>query len=267
MVRLGLVVVVALCPSCIIASSNSGSCGDGVVDDFEQCDDGNTVNGDGCSSTCQFELATITTSWTFKNVATNTVTGCPSGFANAAVTSQEIDASGKPIGSSVIDTFDCTALTGVTEGLPFGTYQSTIAITDTTGTTYATSLTSVVDLTMGDRTAPMQTILNDGGYFHFTWTLQGATSKSTLTCAQANNPDSIVIQTTSTSSVVSEDDFPCSDGDGFSEGFVAGTYAVAIGADTNHTPLGTPTALPGEAVGLQNAVTDLGMVVISIDNL
>jgi cysteine-rich repeat protein len=29
-----------------------GVCGDGHLDDGEQCDDGNTANGDGCSSTC-----------------------------------------------------------------------------------------------------------------------------------------------------------------------------------------------------------------------
>ncbi len=36
-----------------------GICGDGVVDTGlgEQCDDGNTVDGDGCSSTCQIEEA------------------------------------------------------------------------------------------------------------------------------------------------------------------------------------------------------------------
>ena len=31
------------------------SCGDGIVDAGEQCDDGNTANNDGCSSTCQTE--------------------------------------------------------------------------------------------------------------------------------------------------------------------------------------------------------------------
>ena len=30
-------------------------CGDGVTDSGEQCDDGNTVNGDGCSASCQIE--------------------------------------------------------------------------------------------------------------------------------------------------------------------------------------------------------------------
>ncbi len=30
-------------------------CGDGHLDDGEQCDDGNTANGDGCSATCEIE--------------------------------------------------------------------------------------------------------------------------------------------------------------------------------------------------------------------
>jgi len=34
-----------------------GVCGDGLVGGREQCDDGNTVGGDGCSSTCQIEGA------------------------------------------------------------------------------------------------------------------------------------------------------------------------------------------------------------------
>jgi cysteine-rich repeat protein len=33
-------------------------CGDGHLDAGEQCDDGNTVDGDGCSSTCQIEETT-----------------------------------------------------------------------------------------------------------------------------------------------------------------------------------------------------------------
>jgi cysteine-rich repeat protein len=31
-------------------------CGNGVLEGFEQCDDGNTVSGDGCSETCRFEV-------------------------------------------------------------------------------------------------------------------------------------------------------------------------------------------------------------------
>jgi cysteine-rich repeat protein len=36
-----------------------GSCGDGQVQPGEQCDDGNTVSGDGCNSQCRLECGTI----------------------------------------------------------------------------------------------------------------------------------------------------------------------------------------------------------------
>ncbi len=34
-------------------------CGDGVIDDAEECDDGNTISGDGCSSSCVHEEQSI----------------------------------------------------------------------------------------------------------------------------------------------------------------------------------------------------------------
>lgn len=44
---------------CAYASSTcdagSSGCGDGTIDDFEDCDDGNTISGDGCSSVCLAE--------------------------------------------------------------------------------------------------------------------------------------------------------------------------------------------------------------------
>jgi cysteine-rich repeat protein len=40
---------------CLTALIKNTKCGDGVVDAGEQCDDGNTVNGDGCSATCTLE--------------------------------------------------------------------------------------------------------------------------------------------------------------------------------------------------------------------
>jgi MYXO-CTERM domain-containing protein len=42
---------------CIVAVGKTGSglCGNGTVDTGETCDDGNTTDGDGCSSTCQDE--------------------------------------------------------------------------------------------------------------------------------------------------------------------------------------------------------------------
>jgi cysteine-rich repeat protein len=44
---------------CIVAIGKAaGTCGNGTVDPGEQCDDGNTTSGDGCSSTCQDETGT-----------------------------------------------------------------------------------------------------------------------------------------------------------------------------------------------------------------
>jgi len=36
-------------------------CGDGVTDDAEECDDGNTANGDGCNSSCMGEMPLLET--------------------------------------------------------------------------------------------------------------------------------------------------------------------------------------------------------------
>ncbi len=40
---------------CMKNDGSAAACGDGVVEAGEQCDDGNTTPGDGCSSTCQLE--------------------------------------------------------------------------------------------------------------------------------------------------------------------------------------------------------------------
>ncbi len=34
-------------------------CGSGYIDSGEQCDDGNTVSGDGCSAICQVETGYV----------------------------------------------------------------------------------------------------------------------------------------------------------------------------------------------------------------
>jgi cysteine-rich repeat protein len=39
--------------------SSSAVCGNHVVDSNEECDDGNSINGDGCSSTCRRESPAV----------------------------------------------------------------------------------------------------------------------------------------------------------------------------------------------------------------
>jgi len=50
-----LLAVLALC-GCAEDGSCMGACGDGVVDPFEECDDGNIVDDDGCSGDCTIEI-------------------------------------------------------------------------------------------------------------------------------------------------------------------------------------------------------------------
>jgi len=38
------------------AEDGSLMCGDGILDVFEECDDGNNVDGDGCSAVCEIEV-------------------------------------------------------------------------------------------------------------------------------------------------------------------------------------------------------------------
>jgi cysteine-rich repeat protein len=42
--------------SCTIETAPSRECGNGIIEPGEQCDDGNTTNGDGCSSKCKPEI-------------------------------------------------------------------------------------------------------------------------------------------------------------------------------------------------------------------
>lgn len=67
------------CYSCIVSPGVwefdyinicSSTCGDGVKDDFESCEDGNIIDGDGCSSICDTESGYSCTGGSFSNVDT-----------------------------------------------------------------------------------------------------------------------------------------------------------------------------------------------------
>ena len=70
------------CPGLIDPNNNticiSTVCGNSVVEPGEQCDDGNTTSGDGCDSTCQFE---VPTAWTCDPGYYGTNDGCDCGCA------------------------------------------------------------------------------------------------------------------------------------------------------------------------------------------
>src|SRR5690606_40270428 len=71
---------------------------------------------------CPLETGNITANWQIKSAATGTVLGCPAGYHTAALYSQAVNADGTPVGSPIVDLFDCECGTGTTALTP-GLYQ------------------------------------------------------------------------------------------------------------------------------------------------
>jgi cysteine-rich repeat protein len=237
-------------------------CGDGMLDHItgEQCDDGNTVGGDGCSATCQLlETPRRTTArWSFEDLATSQTTGCPAGFDTVSVVSQP--ASSDP---PIIDRFDCAAGTGITAPIEAGRYLVHLAVTDGTGTMgYALSTSAVVDLTASDATFTT-VIFDDAGYFGLGWELRSIASNGVVSCPAAGASD--VEISVSNGAMTTSDILPCGDGGGLSRAVLAGSFSVAIRArDAQQQPLGTAPALVNQLVEAPNRVTDLGIVAIPV---
>ncbi len=247
-------------------------CGDGVVDTGEQCDDGpnNGAAGDHCSSTCT-SLAYITANWSVDCVpgGTGCTPGCPVGYDTAAVYSQRLDSSGQPSGQPVVDLFNCADGTGKTAALSAGNYLEYIAITDHNNTmTFANSLSQDVDITAADKSFT-EHIYIDGGYFHWSWTLKGATSNNALTCADVPNQNGAEIITTVTASTTAFSDiFTCTDGEGTTAVLSAvDTYTCAFDIIDNENPpksLGNGIPLSNQVIMDTNRVTELGTQTIYI---
>jgi cysteine-rich repeat protein len=267
-------------PACILTLDEDGDgpppgtpyCGDGMQNGTETCDDGNAISGDGCSATCVREGAgaTITASWTFRNEATGTTTGCPAGFDTVALYNQEVTSAGLTIGSPIIDLFDCATGSGASAPLPPTTFKTWIEVTNTNNTSqYATSTVAFVDVSVSDKSFSAQ-ILNDGGYFYFQWSLIGASSNADLTCAQAGAAGGIEAIATDVSdgSNSATDRFTCEDLSAYSAGYRAATYTFSVSAlNAADQSIGTAPALTNKTIAIHNAITNLGLIEIPITGL
>jgi cysteine-rich repeat protein len=287
--------------ACTSSSGNNGVCGDGTVDDGEQCDDGNTTSGDGCSATCTIETVQpvcgnghvetgeecddgntangdgctsackaefkTTANWSFKLVD-GTPQTCPPGYDTAALYSQLVDSTGAAVGQPVIDLFTCSDGTGTSGYLAPGVYDTWIAITTQDGTsTYEQSVDAIVDLTTGNKTYSAD-LYDNGGYFGWSWALQKSSNNQPLTCAQVNGIAGVELVVTVTNGTQGTTDmFSCEDGHGVTGVFRAGSYTVSADAfDGSNASIGTAPTLTNKLIQGPNKVTDLGTITIPITN-
>lgn len=292
--------VIVMLAACGGGGANGASvCGDGVVDEtFEDCDDGNNVGGDGCSEICRNELCGngivengeecdddndndmdlctsnctfgntgtlgfIDATWQFRNVVDGNPTGCPVGFDTAEFSSQEVGAGG-PIGQPITTRFSCTNMAGVL-ALPRASYVVNLAITNSNQSAkYADALPVAIDLRQANRPYAT-TILNDGGYFVLNWQLRGETTTNVLSCSQGAAAN---IELTTNGPGPNSDRFNCPLGLAFSAGRIAGTYSVIVAAlDGNNQVIGELKSLGNHAIMAPNRVTNLGTVTFLIPGL
>ena len=299
-----LVTLLAGAAGCTVSSSTA-FCGDGILDPGESCDDGNNVDGDGCSATCALEVTPHTThaSWQIKNIDGSN-SGCPAGFDTAIVVSWKVDSSGHTVGtcapggspsdSCYLDIFNCSAGAGTTGPIPDttrfptatgGRFLTFVAITNTSGSNvFAETRQDTIDLQAGNGVFPNDadgtdgTVYKNGGFFAASWTLVGATSGNQLTCAQAASGGVSVLSTVTGGTASVDDVFKCTDGYAVTGGIKAGSYTVSVSALDTSTPalaLGTPTNKAAQiiqeptsaACNPVDCITDLGMLSLSVDGL
>lgn len=215
----------------------------------------------------------ITASWTVKDVAPEVVVGCPPGVDTASLVSEASDSSGTLIDPSCtgvntcfVDAFNCTDGVGTSAPLPAGAYVASIQLSGPGGL-YATSVSALIDITNVDKDFHAD-IIDNGGYFHLSWQLEGAQTHAALTCADAGVTGGVeTIATISGTQSAYNDKFDCADGDDYTAAVPAANYVVSVDAfDASNTALG-PAVNINKAVGAQNDVAELGTVVLPIDGL
>lgn len=207
--------------------------------------------------------------WSFEALQTQTPGSCPPGFDTAAVSSQQVDLTGSPIGDPIIDLFTCADGAGTTSPLVGDTYVETVSIeTENAGATYGTTLPVTVGANAQEVDTPP--IYTDGGHFHAAW-LVSVNGGSAVACLDAL-PDAYgyAVQLTATGGAgpLASPSLVCANGSGYSTGYVNGTYSVmATLVDPSGAPVGSAAAIDGNLATNQtqgNAVTELGPFILPV---
>jgi cysteine-rich repeat protein len=228
-------------------------CGDRERQGGEACDDGNLIDGDGCSSTCRID-ATLHVSWRLATLA-GEPRPCPDGFDVAEVVTQEGTFSVKHMAR-----FDCAAGEGaviVEQHSPeIGHDVQVLIKSSATGELYGESEIDHVDLQR--RTSTSHAIPTDAGKIRTHWTIW--VGQTPTFCAGVASVDVVV---RSTAGALFSGTFPCGQNVGLTPLLPAGSYRVEVTAQ--RAGQSRTAALDGVAVptGGRAVLTDSADLVFS----
>ena len=210
-----------------------------------------------------YEDALISGEWTFRNIATNSTTGCPSGFGTVRMISQPVDARVAPVGQPFVDLFDCIDGRHTSAYLPPDVYQVWLEVTNDRGDSmYAQSTSRIVDVIDFDANFAAE-IINDGGYFLLDWQLRGQQTNQALSCAGVDSVE--ITATLSGSTAAKSDKFTCADGSGITAGLLAGNYTLSVSANASTDRAIGISPAQTKSIRDRNQVTDLGLITIPVE--
>ncbi len=210
------------------------------------------------------EAALITANWSFKEVSTGAVLGCPAGFDTTAVYAYPVDGANQRVGQPIIDLYPCSAFTGTNE-YPADAYEVYLEITTASNSgLYAQSTAAIVDIVDRDATFTT-TIIDDGGFFVFDWQLRGAVTGQQLSCADALADSVDITSTLNGTTQAFSDVYPCSQGSAYTAALPEGDYTLSVAAlDSADRSIGTAPTLTNKRISAPNKITDLGLIMIPI---
>jgi cysteine-rich repeat protein len=200
-------------------------CGDGVRDDVELCDDGNSVSGDGCSDLCMLEPL-VTVAWEFYP----SLGGPPSATCPANVTTVELVTE---VNTSAA--FPCDERRSGTIHVPV-TKQVFARLRAANGDVLAESVPQRAPSSWRT-SAPFY---EDAGYVRVSFPCSGNLFELTLTPTAGGEPITLSAACVTMPIAIA-----------VSRAVVAGTYDVAL------TSAGVVHSAPGITVRPNNGITDL----------
>ncbi|HTR50769.1 MAG TPA: hypothetical protein VMJ10_08695 [Kofleriaceae bacterium] len=225
-----------------------------------------------CTTT---KLGHVQATWAFADIDANgqqTGATCPPGFEYAALHTALAAPDGSLVDPCIavdsdcyIDVFECGAGSGVSSGLPPQTYLSWLSIIEDDPMAMPFAVSEQQLFTITDEDVQFETtVFENGGAFRFEWSLVGANSGQTLTCAQAGAATIDASVTIGTQQLASLTD--CDAPFGYSAALPPGSYTLALDPlNGSHTPLGNQAATAPNLIGTSaNAITDVGEVMLPI---